>query len=122
MATLSRNQVVLRALQGEGTGDAMINTTLQVTKTATMTNGTLLKADFTEAADADITAGDVVYVIDDYLIDAVSTGDEATIRAVVELDWVIFRAEELKVGSTALSAAQLTAFGKKTQASHEVLV
>ncbi len=122
MATLSRNQVVLRALQGEGTGDAMINTTLQVTKTATMTNGTLLKADFTEAADEDITAGDVVYVIDDYLIDAVSTGDEATIRAVVELDWVIFRAEELKVGSTALSAAQLTAFGKKTQASHEVLV
>lgn len=122
MATLSRNQVVLRALQGEGTGDAMINTTLQVTKTATMTHGTLLKADFTEAADADITAGDVVYVIDDYLIDAVATGDEATIRAVVELDWVIFRAEELKVGSTPLSEAQLTAFGKKTQASHEVLV
>lgn len=122
MATLSRNQVVLRALQGEGMGDAMINTTLQVTKTATMTNGTLLKADFTEAADADITAGDVVYVIDDYLIDAVATGDEATIRAVVELDWVIFRAEELKVGSTPLTEAQLTAFGKKTQASHEVLV
>jgi len=122
MATLSRNQVVLRALQGEGTGDAMINTTLQVTKTATMTNGTLLKADFTEAADADITAGDVVYVIDDFLIDAVATGDEATIRAVVELDWVIFRAEELKVGSTPLTEAQLTAFGKKTQASHEVLV
>jgi len=122
MATLSRNQVVLRALQGEGTGDAMINTTLQVTKTATMTHGTLLKADFTEAADADITAGDVVYVIDDFLIDAVSTGDEATIRAVVELDWVIFRAEELKVGSTPLTEAQLTAFGKKTQASHEVLV
>lgn len=122
MATLSRNQVVLRALQGEGTGDAMINTTLQVTKTATMTHGTLLKADFTEAADADITAGDVVYVIDDFLIDAVATGDEATVRAVVELDWVIFRAEELKVGSTPLSEAQLTAFGKKTQASHEVLV
>lgn len=122
MATLSRNQVVLRALQGEGTGDAMINTTLQVTKTATMTHGTLLKADFTEAADADITAGDVVYVIDDFLIDAVATGDEATIRAVVELDWVIFRAEELKVGSTQLTEAQLTAFGKKTQASHEVLV
>jgi hypothetical protein len=122
MATLSRNQVVLRALQGEGTGDAMINTTLQVTKTATMTHGTLLKADFTEAADADITAGDVVYVIDDFLIDAVATGDEATVRAVVELDWVIFRAEELKVGNTPLSEAQLTAFGKKTQASHEVLV
>lgn len=122
MATLSRNQVVLRALQGEGTGDAMINTTLQVTKTATMTHGTLLKADFTEAADADITAGDVVYVIDDFLIDAVATGDEATVRAVVELDWVIFRAEELKVGSTPLTEAQLTAFGKKTQASHEVLV
>ncbi len=119
MATLSRNQVVLRALQGEGTGDAMINTTLQVTKTATMTNGTLLKADFTEAVEADL-ASAVAYVIDDHLIDAVATGDEATIRAVVELDWVIFRAEELKLGSTALSEAQLTTFGKKTQASQEV--
>ena len=124
MATLSRNQVVLRALQGEGTGDAMINTTLQVTKTATMTNGTLLKADFTEAAAADLVAEtyDVAYVIDDHLINGVATSDEATIRAVVELDWVIFRAEELKLGSTPLTAAQLTLFGKKTQASHEVLV
>ncbi len=119
MATLSRNQVVLRALQGEGTGDAMINTTLQVTKTATMTNGTLLKADFTEAVEADL-ASAVAYVIDDHLIDAVATGDEATIRAVAELDWVIFRAEELKLGSTPLTGTQLTTFGKKTQASQEV--
>lgn len=113
MAELKRPQVVANWLEGAGVTSDMVFTTLQVTKTATMTHGTLLVAAGTEAADADITAGDVAYVIDDLLIDDVATGDEATVRAVAELDWVKFYADNLKVGSTALSGAQLTAFGKK---------
>lgn len=113
MAELKRPQVVANFLEGAGVGSDMVFTTLQVTKTATMTHGTLLVAAGTEAVDADITAGDVVYVIDDLLIDDVATGDVATVRAVAELDWVKFYADNLKVGSTALTGAQLTAFGKK---------
>lgn len=113
MATLNREQVVANWLEGAGVTSDMVWTTIQVTKTATMTHGTLLKADFTEAADLDITNGDVAYVIDDLLIKEVATGDEYTARAVQELDWVKFYADNLKVGSTALSGAQLTAFGKK---------
>lgn len=122
MATLTRPQVVLRALQGEGTGDAMINTSLTLTKTATMTHGTLLLADGTEAADLDITNGDVVYVIDDLLVDELAVGEQDLVRVVEQLDWVIFRPEELRVGSTPLTAPQLTAFGKRYQASTEVVL
>ena len=102
MATLTREQVVANWVEGAGVTTDFVYNTLQVTKTATMTHGTLLLADGTEAADLDITNGDVAYVIDEY-----------TARVVEELDLVKFYGANLKVGSTALSGAQLTAFGKK---------
>lgn len=113
MATLTREQVVANWVEGAGVTTDFVYNTLQVTKTATMTHGTLLLADGTEAADLDITNGDVAYVIDDLLIKEVATGDEFTARVVEELDLVKFYGANLKVGSTALSGAQLTAFGKK---------
>lgn len=111
MATLTREQVVANHLAGAGVDSDMIWTTIQVTKTATMTHGTLLKADFTEALAADLAT--VAYVIDDQLIKEVAAGDVATVRAVEALDWVKFYGANLKLGSTALSAGELTTFGKK---------
>ncbi len=110
---ISRPQVVANFLQSAGVDSDMIWDSLEVTKTATMSHGTLLKADGTEAADADITAGDAVYVIDDLLIADVATGDEYTARVVKALDRVKFYGANLKVGATALTTAQLTAFGKQ---------
>ncbi len=112
MATLTREQVVANWLEGAGVTSDMVFDTLQVTKTATMTHGTLLVAAGTEAVALDITNGDVAYVIDDLLIKEVATGDEFTARVVRGLDWVKFYGDNLKLGSTALDAGELTAFGK----------
>lgn len=117
MATITRPQLVLKSLQSDG--QYMTHDTIQVTKTATMTYGTLLEADATESVTADITAGTVAYVIDDLAIlsSEVATGDVLTVSAVHAkgMDWVIFKADELKLGSTALSGAELTTFAKSTQ-------
>lgn len=113
MATLTQEQIVANWVEGAGVTTDMAFDTIQVTKTATMTNGTLLEADFTESVDADITAGTVAYVIDDLLIKEVATGDAYTVRAVSNLDFVKFYADNIKVGSTPLTTAQLATFGKK---------
>lgn len=115
MTTYTREQIVIDSLQRES--QTMTHDTIQVTKTATMSNGTLLLADRTEAADGDIPAN-VVYVIDDAAITntSIETGEELTLSAVSGLDWVKFNSNALKIGATALSGSQLTAFGKKTQA------
>lgn len=59
MPQILRKKILARELD-----QAFSNTQLEVTWTATMQNGSLLKADFTEAAAADI-AG-VVFVVNDY--------------------------------------------------------
>ncbi len=119
MATLSRNQVFLDSFSAERTGQQMVKQTLQVTKTATMTHGTLLLADFTEAAGTDL-AANAVYVIDDFLIDSVETGDEATVAAIDftiagSKSNVLLRGSELRLGATALTPTQLTTFAVKYQ-------
>lgn len=112
MPTHTRPQVVATYLESAGVDSDMIFTSLEVTKTATMTHGTILKADATEAIAADLPAA-AVYVIDDLLIDQAETGDVVTVRAVEALDWVKFYGANLKLGSTALSAGELTSFAKK---------
>lgn len=112
MTALKREQIVATGLAGQGAGDEMTHATVEVTKTATMTNGTLLKADGTEAIAADL-AADVAYVIDDPKVDFAAAGDVVTVRACSALDWVKFYGANLKLGSTALSAGELTTFAKK---------
>lgn len=112
MATLDREQIVANALAGQGAGDDMTHTTLEVVKTATMSNGTLLLADGTEAVTGDIPAN-IVYVIDDPKVQFITTGDTDGVRVVEALDWVKFYGANLKLGATALAAGELTAFAKK---------
>ena len=114
MATIKRPQLVLQSLQYDG--NYMTHESITVRKTNTMTYGTLLKANKTEASSGDLGA-DVVYVIDDHNIDMAATGSDVLVTAVAGkgLDWVVFRKEELKLGSTALTSGQITTFGKKVQ-------
>jgi hypothetical protein len=112
MATLNREQIVANALEGQGAGDDMTHTTLEVVKTATMSNGTLLLADGTEAVAGDL-AANIVYVIDDPKVEFIPDGDTDGVRVVEALDWVKFYGANLKLGATALSAGELTTFAKK---------
>ena len=109
MATLSRPQLVLKSIQEDG--QDLTHTTLQVVKTATMTYGTILKADFTEATATELSSGtwDAPYVIDDYrlLDETVATNDELTIRAVSQPQFLVLRESQLKLGSTVLSVGEL---------------
>ena len=54
MATSARKQAILAGLQTEIGGNAYTHETVEITMTATMANGSFLKADNTEAAIADI--------------------------------------------------------------------
>lgn len=114
MATLKRPQLVLQSLQYDG--NYMTHESITVRKTNTMTYGTLLKANKQEAGAADLAAA-IEYVIDDHNIDTVASGTDILVTAVAGkgLDWVVFRKEELKLGSTALTSGQITTFGKKVQ-------
>ncbi len=113
MATFLRPQLVLKSLQADGKQD-LTHETLQVTKTATMSFGTLLKADFTEAAATELATAtwDVAYVIDDYqLLDTtIATGDVLTVSAIRRPEWLSLRGDQLKLGATALSAGELTLY------------
>lgn len=111
MATLNREQIVANSLAGQGTGDDMTHITLAVVKTATMSNGTLLKNDGTEAVAGDL-ASDVVFVIDDPKVQFITTGSTDGVRVVRALDWVKFYGGSLKLGATALSSGELTTFAK----------
>lgn len=112
MATLSRPQLVLKTLQEDG--QDLTHTTLQVTTTATMTYGTILKADFTEASATELAEAtfDAPYVIDDYrlLDETVTVGDVLTIRALSQPQFCILRESQLKLGSTVLSAGELALY------------
>lgn len=78
MATLSRVQVVIDYLTGARTGNGMTHRSANVTKTATMTNGSALVAADTEAALADVAL--VTGVIDDIRIDNLAVGEQLTVR------------------------------------------
>lgn len=109
MPTISRDQLVVhRGLQGE----EITFTTLQLTKTATMSYGTLLQADKTECTATELAAGtyDVGFIIDDVAFEDVAIGETMAVRCVRRPDLVIVRASLLKLGATALSAAQVTLF------------
>jgi len=112
MATLTRPQLVLDTIQHDG--QDLTHTTLQVVKTATMTYGTILKADGTEATATDLAelTWDAPYVIDDYrLLDStVATNDELTIRALSQPQFTVLRESQLKLGGTALDAGELALY------------
>ena len=110
MATLTRPQLVLKSLQSDG--QYATHKTQEVTKTATMTYGTLLKADLTEATATDLASGtyDIGFIIDDASIDEAATGAVVTVSCVSRPEWLIFRGSELKLGSTALTAPQIVLF------------
>lgn len=112
MATLSRPQLVLKSLQEDR--QDLTHETIQVTKTATMSFGTLLKADRTEATATELAelTYDIGYIIDDYqLLDTtVEVGTELTVSAVRHPEWISFRGEYLKLGATALDAGELALF------------
>ena len=112
MTTLTRPQLVLNTIQYDGQG--LTHTTLQVTKTATMTYGTILKADFTEATATELAevTWDAPYVIDDYrlLDETVATNDELTIRALSQPQFTVLRESQLKLGATVLSAGELVLY------------
>lgn len=113
MATLNREQVVANFQQYAGTNTYdLTHETLQLTKTATMTHGTLLVAAGTEAINTDL-AANVTHVIDDPKVDFAAVGDVVTVSAVADLDAVKFYGSALKLGSTPLSAGELTTFAKK---------
>lgn len=114
MTTLTRPQLVLQSLQSDGT--YMTHDTLEVVKTSGMTIGTLLESDGTASTDTTLTAGTVTYVIDDHWIDEVEVGESTSVSVVSGLDWVTFKEGLLNLSGTALTTAQVTTFGKRTQA------
>lgn len=63
MTISKRGQAILAGVSTEFGGNGYTHVSAEVTVTATMCNGSLLKADFTEGAVAD--AATVVYVLDD---------------------------------------------------------
>ncbi|CAH9011811.1 putative head decoration protein [Vibrio phage 501E54-1] len=108
MATLSRPQLVLRAIAEAWA----THTSVSVTKTATMSFGTILKADGTEATAAELAGGayDVGFIIDDAKIADVEVGDTFLARCVSRPEWTVLRGVELKLGATALDAGELALF------------
>jgi hypothetical protein len=69
----TRKQVVLDQFKGESTTNAMTHKDAEVTVTATMKHGSLLKSDLTEAAKAD--AADVVFIINEPTITDTPSGE-----------------------------------------------
>lgn len=112
MPTLNREQVVANFQSFAGNDNLdLTHTTLQVTKTATMSHGTLLLATGLEAVAADL-AANIAFVIDDPKVDLAATGDVLTVSVVDNLPAVKFFAASLKLGATALSAGELTTFAQ----------
>jgi hypothetical protein len=60
MATSARKQAILATVGVETSGNAYTHETVEVTKTATMANGSFLKSDNTEAAIADVAVVDSI--------------------------------------------------------------
>tara|TARA_Y100001956_G_C4121822_1_gene187858 strand:+ start:1452 stop:1835 length:384 start_codon:yes stop_codon:yes gene_type:complete len=69
----TRKQVVLDQFKGESTTNAMTHKDAEVTVTDTMKHGSLLKADFTEAAKAE--ADEVVFIINEPTITDTPSGE-----------------------------------------------
>ena len=113
MPILNREQVVANFQQYAGTNTYdLTHETLQLTKTATMTHGTLLLSTGLEAISTDL-AANIAFVIDDPKVDFAAAGDVVTVSVVSDLDAVKFYGSALKLGATPLSAGELTTFAKK---------
>lgn len=112
MPTLTRPQLVLKTIDEQ----SLAYETIVVTKVATMTQGSLLKADRTLAVAGDLAAA-IVYIIDDTTVDDAATNAVVTVRVITEpaMSLTIFRASELKLANVKLTPTHLTTFGKKTQ-------
>ena len=109
MATISRPQLVVHnALNGT----EITHTTLQLTRTATMVQGTLLKADQAEASATELAAltYDVGFVIDDQDFEDVVVGQTYHVRCVRRPDLVIMVGALIKLGSTPVDAGELALF------------
>jgi hypothetical protein len=102
MPTFSNPQIVFNKLESEIGG--MTHETLTVTKTATMTNGSLLIADGTEAAAA--AAATVAFVIDDRQVDELATGDSFEVS--VAKFGCVFNSGELTFSDVAFDPATHT--------------
>ena len=76
----TRTQVVLDKFTGETTTNALTHKDAEITMTATMKHGSLLKADLTEAAKAE--AADVVFIVDEPTISATPSGDAVFVSVV----------------------------------------
>jgi hypothetical protein len=73
MATSQRKQAILAGLQSELGGNAYTHETAEITVTGTMANGSFLKADNTEAAQADVAL--VAGILDAPDIELYESGD-----------------------------------------------
>jgi hypothetical protein len=105
MANSNFKQVVADYAQGAYATKGLTHDTVLVTKTATMENGSILKADGTEAAIADAAAA--THIIDTSLIDVAAVGDVVAVSAVAKD--AIVRKASLKFSDGAYTAEGLTA-------------
>lgn len=108
MTILSRPQLVLQSIADNWATHG----TEQVTKTAAIVNGTLIKADGTVCAAVDLAAGtyDVAYIVDDLSVNEVSVGDEMTVRVLKKPEWCVLRGTELRLSAVVLSAGEIALF------------
>ncbi|BAV80914.1 hypothetical protein [Vibrio phage RYC] len=110
MTILTRPQLVLKSLQADG--QDMTHMSVEITKTATMSYGSLLKADAEEATAAELADGawDVSYIIDDLKVEDLEVGDTMLARCVSQPQFLILRGELIKLGDTPLDAGELALY------------
>ena len=108
MAVNSRPQVVLNEVTTQTTTSDWTNDTVLVTWTATMSNGSLLIADNTEAAEA--AAATVVKVINDPTVEAAGYEVGDTVSVNVAVQGCVFNTAALSYSDTnTVTASALTA-------------
>lgn len=104
MAITTRKQVILDQFTGESTTNALTHISMEVEKTATMQHGSLLKADGTEATEAE--AADVEYILNEPLIGRTLVGEKefcslASRMVLVNTDALTYSDKALPVGGEA---------------------
>lgn len=103
MTTSNRYQVVLNKVVTDVSGSGYTHKTLNITKTATMKNGSLLIAAGTEAAIAG--AANVVFVIDSPEVDSLAVGATLAVSVAhrnVVLNTGVLKFSDGTVANTAL--------------------
>jgi len=109
MADSNFKQVVVNYVPSVYGGQEMSHDTVVVTKTATMENGSILKADGTEAAIAD--AATATHIINDTSFDVKEEGDVVAVAAVKALAQV--KKANIKFSDGAYTSEALTALESK---------